>query len=298
MFCSIREAKEKRRPQMSGIYLNPTAKVVSQRWMDGQTGEFNTRYAVALQGTDEVVREPMTKWTIALNESKRDGDKIIKRQHHIVTLSFWDFANDYMREAAKRHVKDLSLLSSMFGSTAYWIDADSVADRVRDGINAHFPLKRIALDGLSPAKRKLAELEQMRLSAEHAGIVGSVMAKVDAIRKVVATDYRKTPEYKALKACLDVLARPVDEIRQEEAQARDRARKAEDARKQQQFEDARRYARQSWSGGGLGHRGGSLGADEVRSLFRKAAMACHPDQGGSDAAMAALNAMKDALLAR
>ena len=267
--------------------------------MDGQTGISSTRYAVALQGTDEVMREPMTKWTIALNESKRDGDKIAKRQYHIATLSFWDFANDYLREVAKRHVKDLSLLSSMFGSTAYWIDADRVEDRIRDGIKVHFPLKRLSLDGLSPAKRKKAELENIRLSEEHADIVSSVLAKVEVIRKSVAADYKRHPEYRALKGCLDVLARPVDEIRQEEAHARAAARKAEEARKQRQFEDARSYARASWNGsGGMGYGRGGMSEEEVRTAYKRAAMACHPDQGGSDAAMAALNAMKDALLAR
>lgn len=297
MFCSVREAKEKRRPQPSGVYMNPTAKIVSQRWMDAQTGVSSTRYAVALGGTDEVVREPRTKWTIALNESKRDGGKIVKRQHHVATLSFWDFSNDYAREVAKRHVKDLSLLSSMFGSTAYWLDADSVEARVLDGIKAHFPLKRIALDGLTPAKRKAAELEQMRLSEAHAGIVATVMVNVDGIRKVVAADYKRHPEYKALKVCLDVLARPVDEVRQEEAAARDATRRAEEARRQQQFEDARRYARQSWNGG-VGSGRGGMSEEEVRAAYKRAAMACHPDQGGNDAAMAALNALKDALLAR
>mgnify|MGYP001443628380 CR=1 FL=1 len=296
MYCSAREFKEKRRPSNSGIYLTPVAKVVASRWEDSD-GTFRVRYCVALDGRDEVEREPKTKWTLTLSQSERVDGKIKKRQHHVATLSYWQFVTNYLRELTFERF-DMDHILPVAGTARSWLDAPLVDELVRAGVKAHFPLQKIDTQGMTAAKKRAADVEQAKLNDAHAAILSTVMDKVADIKASVVADYRESREFKAFNACLDVLAKPLDDLVQEEAAARTATRRDERARKQQRFEDARQQAQQFWSDGGNTSSSKRMTEEQIKTAFHKLAMAVHPDRGGDADAMAALNALKDELLTK
>ena len=114
MYCTVTEKASKRKPESSGIYRNPRAKIVYNPARE--VGK--ALYSVQLEGENEVEREAKQKWTFTLNDSKRVDGKVVKKQWNIATFTFWDFVDEYMRIEAQERLGFHSILELLAGKSS------------------------------------------------------------------------------------------------------------------------------------------------------------------------------------
>ena len=255
MYCSVRKLLMKRKPEAGGIYRHPLARIVTVNSADG------IRFAVELDGEEEIARDAKHKWIFTLNESKRIDKLIVKRQWNVATITYWDFVDDVLRATTRNRFDWLNHRLLLAGRCAKWMEDFAIEKKIAEGIKRHFPHEQL-------------------INGVRGGIVDLVKDKADAVMAEITSEYSCTEEYQAFQVCLDVIATPLDALQKEEEIARKEARKA------------KRIDREKLKGSfQQGFQTGGLPKEQINTLYKTVASAVHPDRGGDEEAMKALNVL-------
>lgn len=300
MYCTVTEKASKRKPESSGIYRNPRAKIV---YVKPETAG-KVEYEIELDGISEVTREPRQKWTFVLNESKRQDGKVVKKQWNVGTYTYWDFVDEYLHDLAWKDIPFLDSYDKVSGKTGTWFTAENViAFKVSDHIEKHFPLDDIPDPDINLKGKKYKEaMENVRLKrGEQRGKISDILAivkpKLLDIKQKVVGEYIKSDEYNNFLACLECIKKPLADIIKEEKEARRAERHQERERKQQKHDDFHEQASfiLNTHSSHLSERERALVERIVAIGKRTLSKEFHPDHGGTHEDMIELNLLGEKL---
>lgn len=310
MYCTATEIPEKRRPAPSSLRTNPRASIITTA-VPGVVGD-EIIYAVEVRGDEQIPREPKTKWVFALNESKRIDGKTDKKIWNICTISYWTIINDYIKDRLRHTLKIedeivlggtarpfsrymLSKTILVEGIDIDFVEAESL---IKQGVDRHFPKPEFepVPKSLKGEEKRDAEwkAKKIRLDSEkeRQELVNIVIAKYHSIVDLVIEDFKTTEEFTTLEKYLAIVNVNTDKLKQEEEDARAYERRIK-------IERADDFLREIHAlfGSRLSSHEKELAVTVFNEGFKTLAKKHHPDVGGDENMMKALNALREKLTA-